>query len=86
MAVMTDLSIAEGSNDDFCIRLIGTTGSPNMLASDLTVTFSITNDNAGIVAGYCASPSFLVYGLQVGITCSNSYCLCFNGDVMWICT
>ena len=52
MAVMTGLSIAEGGNDDFCIRLIGTTGSPNMLASDLTVTFSITNDNAGIVAGY----------------------------------
>ena len=45
------LSIAEGGNDDFCIRLIGTTGAPITLASDLTVTFSITNDNAGIVAG-----------------------------------
>ena len=72
MAVMADLSIAEGGNDDFCIRLIGTTGSPNRLASDLTVTFSTTNDNAGIVAGYCASHSFLVYGLQVGITYSNT--------------
>ena len=58
---MSGLSIAEGSMADFCIRLTGTTGAPNVLDSDLTVSFSITNDNAGIVAGYCASPSFLVW-------------------------
>ena len=52
------LSIAEGNMAPYCIELIGTTGSPNMLESPLTVTFSITNDNAGIVAGYCAIPSW----------------------------
>ena len=73
MAVMTDLSIAEGGNDDFCIRLIGTTGSPNMLDSPLTVTFSITNDNAGIVPGYCASPGNQVY--KWGVCVKYNYCL-----------
>ena len=53
------LSIVEGTMADFCIRLTGTTGSPNMLDSDLTVTFSITNDNAGMY--FCSIVShFLV--------------------------